>query len=72
MAADLADMQLISKFNKGICFLLFVIDVYSKYAWVVSLTGQKGITITSAFQKVLNESANFTIDQWNHGRKIMI
>ena len=29
--ADLADMQLICKFNKGICFLLCVIDIYSKY-----------------------------------------
>ena len=35
--ADLADGQLISKFNKGIRFLLWVIDIYSKYAWVVSL-----------------------------------
>ena len=36
-AADLADMQLISKFNKGFRFLLSVIDVFSKYAWVVPL-----------------------------------
>ena len=35
--ADLADMQLISKFNKGIRFLLCVIGIYSKYAWVVPL-----------------------------------
>ena len=33
--ADLADMQLISKFNKGFRFLLCVIDIFSKYAWVV-------------------------------------
>ena len=33
--ADLADMQLISKFNKGFRFLLCVIDIYSKYAWVI-------------------------------------
>ena len=33
-AADLADMQLISKFNKGFKFLSCVIDIYSKYAWV--------------------------------------
>ena len=32
--ADLADMQLISKFNEGFRFLLYVIDIYSKYAWV--------------------------------------
>ena len=32
---DLADMQLISKLNKGVRFLLYVTDVFSKYAWVV-------------------------------------
>ena len=41
LAADLADMQLISKFNKGIKFLLCVIDTYRKYAWVVSLKDKK-------------------------------
>ena len=35
--ADLADMQLISKFNKGLRFLLCAIDILSKYAWVVPL-----------------------------------
>ena len=35
--ADLADMQLLSKFNKGILFLLSVIYIYSKYAWVIPL-----------------------------------
>ena len=34
---DLADMQLISKFNKGFRFLLCVFDIYSKYAWVIRL-----------------------------------
>ena len=34
---DLADMQLISKINKGIRFLLFVINIFSKYAWVIPL-----------------------------------
>ena len=53
---DLADMQLISKFNKGFRFLLCVIDIYSKYAWVIPLKDKKGITITNAFQKILKES----------------
>ena len=35
--ADLAEMQLISKFNKGFRFLLCIIDNYSKYAWVIPL-----------------------------------
>ena len=50
-----ADMQLISKFYKSIHFLLCVIDIFSKYAWVISLKDKKGITITNAFQKILDE-----------------
>ena len=51
---DLADMQLISNFNRGFRFLLSVIDIYSKYASVVPLEDEKGITITNAFQKTLD------------------
>ena len=39
--ADLADMQLISKFNNGFRFVLCVIDIFSKYAWVVPLKEKK-------------------------------
>ena len=53
---DLAEMQLISKYNKGIRYLLCVIDVLSKYAWVVPLKDKKGITITNAFQSILKKS----------------
>ena len=49
-------MQLISKFNKGFRFLLCSIDVYSKYAWVISLKDKKCITITNAFQKMFKKS----------------
>ena len=71
--ADLADMQLISKSNKGFRFLLCVIDIFSKYAWVLPLKGKKGVSIVDAFQKRLDDSsrkpnkiwlikeANFTI-----------
>ena len=55
-AADLAGMQLISKFNKGFKFLLCVIDVYSKYAWVVPLKDKKGVSIVNAFQVILKKS----------------
>ena len=54
--ADLADMQLISKFNKGFRFLLCVIDIFSKYAWVVPLKDKKGVSIVDAFQKILDDS----------------
>ena len=49
-------MQLISKVNKRFRFLLYVNDIFSKYAWVVSLKDKKGIEITNAFQKILKES----------------
>ena len=55
--SDLADMQLKSKFNKGFRFLLCVIDIFSKYAWVVSLKDKKGVSIIDAFQKILDKLA---------------
>ena len=48
-------MQLINKFNKGIRFLLCVIDIFSKYAWVIPLKDEKGIK-TYGFPKFLKES----------------
>ena len=53
---DLADMQLLSKFNKRFRFLLCIIDIYSKYAWVISLKNKKGVSIVNAFQKIVKES----------------
>ena len=55
-SVDLAGMQLISKYNKGIRYLLCVIDLFSKYAFVVSLKDKKGVTIVNAFQSILNNS----------------
>ena len=54
--ANLADMQLISKFNKRFRFLLCVIDIFSKYAWVVPLKDKEGVSIVNAFQKILHDS----------------
>ena len=62
--ADLADMKLISKFNKGFRFSLCVIDIFSKYAWVVPLKDKKGVTVTDAFQKILKESNQKTNKIW--------
>ena len=56
MGADLADMQLISNFNKGYAFLLCVIDIFSKYSWVVPLKDKKGLSIVNAFQVILDKS----------------
>ena len=54
--ADLADMQLLSKYNKGIRFLLCVIDIFRKYAWVIPLKDKKGVSIVTAFQSILKQS----------------
>ena len=53
---DLADMQLISKYNKRIRYLLCAIDLFSKYAFVVPLKDKKGLTITNVFQSILDKS----------------
>ena len=49
-------MQLLSKYNKGIRCLLCVIDIFSKYAWVVPLKDKKCISIVKAFQSILKQS----------------
>ena len=49
-------MRLISKFNKGFRFLLCVIDIFSKCAWVVPLKDKKDVSIVNAFQKILGNS----------------
>ena len=55
---DLPDMQLISKCNKGIRYLLCEIDLFSKYSWVAPLKDKKGVSIVNAFQKILDSSEN--------------
>ena len=49
---DLADMQLISKYNKGIRYLLCVIDLLSEYPWVAPLKDKNVVTIVNAFQSI--------------------
>ena len=52
---DLADMQSLSRKNKGIKYLLCVIDLYSKYAFVIPLKDKKGIIILNAFDKIIKQ-----------------
>ena len=54
MGADLADMQSLSKCNKGIKYFLCAIDLFSKHAWVLPLKDKRGMTIANAFQKVIS------------------
>ena len=50
-SADLEDMLLISKFNKGICFLFCVIDILSNYEWIVPLKGKEELLLLMLFKK---------------------
>ena len=52
---NLADIQSLSKYNKGIRHLLCAIDLFSKYAWVVPLKGKRGITIVNALKKIISK-----------------
>ena len=53
---DLADMQSLSRKNKGIKNLLCAIDLYSKYAFFIPLKDKKGISIVNAFSKIIKQS----------------
>ena len=53
---DLADMQSLSKYNKGIKYLLCAIDLFSKYAWIIPIKDDKGVSIVNVFQKILDSS----------------
>ena len=66
--ADLVDMQLISKINKGFRFLLCVIDIFSKCAWIAPLKDKKGVSIANAFQSILDDSKRKPNKTWVNKR----
>ena len=66
---DLADMQSLSKYNKGIKYLLWVMDLFSKYAWVVPIKDKKGASIVNAFQKLTSEGRKPNKIWVDQGRK---
>jgi len=55
-AADLIEMQAFSKFNCGVRYLLTVIDVFSKYGWMLPLKDKTGKSVTDAFKEILKKS----------------
>ena len=61
---DLADMQSLSKKNKGIKYLLCATDFYSKYAFVVPLKDKKGISVTNGFNKIIKQSGRKPNEIW--------
>ena len=59
-------MQLICKSNKGIRFLLCVIDIFSKYAWVVPLKDKRKCNLVNGFQNILDDSKRKLNKIWVH------
>ena len=55
LAADLIDMQTFSKDNNGIKYLLTVIDIFSKFVWIVPLKRKTGVEISNTFSRILKE-----------------
>ena len=55
-AGDLIEMQKYSKWNKGVKYLLTVIDVFSKYGWIVPLKDKKTESVSSAFDRIFKKS----------------
>ena len=48
-------MQSLSKYNKGIKYFLWAIDLFRKYAWVVPTKHNKGVSIVNTFKKVFSK-----------------
>ena len=56
MGTDLAQMGSLSSFNSGLKYLLCVIDVFTKYAWVKPLKDKKSKIVLHGFIEIVNES----------------
>ena len=54
-AADLVDMQAFTKFNRGVKYLLAVIDVFSKYGWLIPFKDKRGKSVASALKTIFEE-----------------
>ena len=52
-AADLLDMKAFSKDDNGIKYLLTVIDVFSKFVWIIPLKRKTGHEVANAFSRIL-------------------
>ena len=53
--ADLVEMQRVARHNRGMRYLLTVVDVLSKYAWVRPLKTKTGAEVVQAFQSILKD-----------------
>ena len=63
-SADLVDMQAYARQNQNYKFLLTVIDLYSRYAWVIPLKRKTGIEVRDAFRRIVNTSDRIPKKLW--------
>ena len=63
-AADLIDMQSFAKFNDGVKHLLCVIDIFSKYGWIVPIKDKTGKSVAVAFDKIFTNSGRKPDKMW--------
>jgi transposase-like protein len=63
-AADLIDMQSFAKFNDGVKYLLSVIDIFSKYGWIVPIKDKTGKSVADAFDKIFTSSGRKPDKLW--------
>ena len=54
---DLAHMQSLSKYNKGLKYLLRAVDLFSTYAWIIPMKDKQGTSIANAFKKIISEGS---------------
>ena len=66
--ADLVEVQPLAKYNRGIRYLLMVLDVLSKYAWVQPLKAKTGVALVKAFDKILKQGRKPNRLQTDRGR----
>jgi len=55
-AVDLIEMQAFSKSNRGVRYLLTVIDVFSKFGWMLPIKDKTGISVADAFKEIFKKS----------------
>ena len=58
-AADLIDKQAFSKDNNGIKYLLTVIDIFSKFVWIVPLKRKTEQEVAAAFSRILKDLVKY-------------
>jgi len=68
--ADLVEVQPLAKYNRGIRYLLMVLDVLSKYAWVQPLKAKTGVALVQAFDKILKQGRQPNRLQTDRGTEV--